>query len=126
MITGIGIDIEKIDRIERIIERWGQKFLDRIFTKGEQTYCLKRVTSSQSFAARFAAKEACMKALGTGFSRGVRWLDIEVVRPPGQPPAIKLHGRSKEIADSIGLVNISLTITHSDNFSHALVIFETD
>ena len=125
MISGTGIDIEKINRIERIIERWGHKFLDRIYTKGEQAYCLNRVTSAQSFAARFAAKEACMKALGTGFSQGVRWLDIEVVRLKGHRPEIKLHGRSKEIADSMGIVNISLTITHSDNFAHALVIFET-
>ena len=126
MIVGTGIDIEEIDRIGNVIERRGDHFLNRIFTKGEQAYCLRRKRFAQHFAARFAAKEACMKALGTGFSRGVRYRDIEVVRKPGERPSLHLHGRAKEIAEEMGVVNISLSITHSRHTAQTLVIFEAD
>ena len=125
MIVGTGIDMVEIARVEKTIRRWDRRFLDRIFTKEEQAYCLKRKLSAQHFAARFAAKEAGMKALGTGFSQGIRWRDIEVVRHPGERPAITLYGKSEERAAAMGVVNISLSITHSKTHAQALVIFES-
>ena len=124
MIVGLGVDIAEVDRIEAAIERHGQAFLQRIFTASEIAYCEKHRNRAERFAGRFAAKEAAMKALGTGWSRGVRWMDIEVVREPSGKPSLKLTGASREIADRLGVKNISLTITHSGNTALAQVIFE--
>src|SRR6201992_267101 len=93
MIIGSGIDMVEISRIQESVERFGQRFLDRIFTATEQAYCLRKKRSAESFAARFAAKEAGAKALGTGISRGVNWLEIEVIREPGGKPSVQFHGR---------------------------------
>src|SRR6266699_3720312 len=91
-IIGMGLDATEIDRIADMITRYGDRFVRRIFTEGEIAYCTRRRTAAVHFAGRFAAKEAAMKALGTGHSQGVLWRDIEVVRQPGGPPKLALHG----------------------------------
>jgi holo-[acyl-carrier protein] synthase len=124
MIVGLGVDIAEIDRIESAMRRHGHSFVERIFTPAEIAYCERHRNQAERFAGRFAAKEAAMKALGTGWAHGVRWVDIEVVRERGGKPALKLSGVSLEIAGRLGVKNIALTITHSGNTALALVIFE--
>ena len=113
-----GVDIIEIQRIRQTVNRWGQRFLTRIYTDGELKYCNGRV---ESLAARFAAKEATMKALGTG-TRGVRWRDIEVVRDPGKAPTIRLHASASSRATTLGLQELSLSISHSKQYAIALVV----
>jgi len=124
MIVGLGLDIAEIDRIEAAISRHGAPLLERLFTPAEAAYCERYKNRFERYAGRFAAKEAAMKALGTGWSRGVRWRDVEVVREPGGRPTLRLAGVARKIADGLGVKNISLTITHSGNFALAQVIFE--
>lgn len=124
MIVGLGIDIAEIDRIEQAIARHGRGFLERIFTPAEIAYCQRHRNSAERFAGRFAAKEAAMKALGTGWRKGVRWRDIEVTRSASGKPALALSGVAREFADKLGVRNIALTITHSGNTALAQVIFE--
>ena len=124
MILGTGVDIAEVPRIRESIERFGDRFLKRIFTEGEIRYCERKARRFESYAARFAAKEAGMKALGTGWSRGVRWRDIEVVRPRGQRPTIQFHGQAAVIAKTLGTKNIALSITHTAEQSLAHVILE--
>ena len=112
MILGTGVDIAEVPRIRETIERFGDRFLRRIFTDGEIRYCERKARRFESYAARFAAKEAGMKALGTGWSRGVRRRDIEVPRPKGQRPTIQFHGEAAAIAEKLGTKNIALSITH--------------
>ena len=125
MILGTGVDIAEVPRIRESIERFGDRFLRRVFTEGEVRYCEHKATRYESFAARFAAKEAGMKALGTGWSRGVRWRDIEVVRPKGQRPTIQFHGEAVAIAARLGTKNIALSITHTSEQALAHVILES-
>ena len=124
MIVGLGMDITEIDRIEAAMRRHGHSFVERIFTAAEIAYCERHRNQAERFAGRFATKEAAMKALGTGWAHGVRWVDIEVVRERGGKPTLKLSGASLEIAGRLGVKNIALTITHSGNTALALVIFE--
>jgi len=124
MILGTGVDIAEVPRIRESIERFGDRFLRRIFTEGEIRYCERKATRFESYAARFAAKEAGMKALGTGWSRGVRWRDIEVVRPKGQRPTIQFHGEAAAIAARLGTKNIALSLTHTSEQALAHVILE--
>jgi holo-[acyl-carrier protein] synthase len=125
MVIGIGTDLAEIDRVERSIERFGERFLDRIYTAGEQAYCLRKKSSSESFAARFAAKEAGAKALGTGISRGVSWQEFEVRREPGGRPTLHLSGRAAELAAQLGVVRVSLSLTHSRELAMAVVVLES-
>ncbi len=126
MIVGTGIDATEIRRIRDSIERFGSRFLRRVFTAEEQAYCLrKRKKSAESFAARFAAKEACAKALGTGISRGITWLEIEVRRAPGAHPTLCLHGRAAQRAARLGVTHISLSLTHSGSLALASVVLES-
>ena len=125
MIVGLGVDITEVDRIEAAIGRHGRAFLQRVFTPSEIVYCEKHRNRAERFAGRFAAKEAAMKALGTGWARGVRWVDIEVVREPGGKPTLKLSGASREIANRLEVKHIALTITHTGNTALAQVIFES-
>src|ERR1700678_4638573 len=111
MIVGTGVDIAEVTRIRESIERFGERFLRRIFTDGEIRYCERKASRFESYAARFAAKEAGMKALGTGWSRGVHWRDIELVRPRGQRPTIRFHGEAAAVAARLGTKNIALSIT---------------
>ncbi len=124
MIVGTGIDIAEVPRIAESIERFGDRFLRRIFTDGEIQYCDSKANRVERYAARFAAKEAAMKALGTGWSRGVRWRDIEVVRQPGGRPTIKFHGRAAGFAARLGTKNIALSLSHTAEQAIAQVILE--
>jgi holo-[acyl-carrier protein] synthase len=124
VIVGLGLDIAEIDRIEAAIKRHGAPFLERIYTPNEVAYCEKHKNKFERYAARFAAKEAAMKALGTGWSNGVRWRDIEVVRAASGKPSLHLKGKAHDVATKLGVKNIALTITHSGNLALAEVIFE--
>jgi holo-[acyl-carrier protein] synthase len=124
VIVGLGLDIAEIDRIEAAIARHGAAFIERLFTPGEVAYCEKYKNKFERYAGRFAAKEAAMKALGTGWSSGVRWRDIEVVREASGKPSLQLVGVARHIADRLGVKSIALTITHSGNLALAEVIFE--
>ena len=124
MIVGSGIDLAEIGRIQQSISRYGSRFLNRIFTPAEQAYCLRKRNSAESFAARFAAKEAGAKALGTGISHGVGWLEIEVVRERGGRPTLRFHGRAGQIAAQMGVTHIALSITHTTGLAMASVVLE--
>jgi holo-[acyl-carrier protein] synthase len=120
-IIGIGIDATDLHRVADIVERYGERFLRRIFTDGEIAYCTKRRDPVPHLAGRFAVKEAAMKALGAGQSRGVMWKDIEVVRGGG-PPRLKLHGGAARRADEMGVQQSLVTITHSETLALAQVL----
>jgi holo-[acyl-carrier protein] synthase len=124
MVIGLGTDLIEIERIERSVARFGERFLERVFTPGEIAYCHAKKSSAESFAARFAAKEAGAKALGTGISRGVSWKEFEVKRKPGQRPELHLSGRAAEIARELGVNRMSLSLTHSREMSMAVVVAE--
>jgi holo-[acyl-carrier protein] synthase len=124
MIVGTGIDITEVPRIRQTIERFGGRFLQRIFTAGEIRYCDSKANRFERYAARFAAKEAAMKALGTGWSRGVRWVDCEVVRMPGGRPTMTFHGKAGEFAARLGVKNAALSISHTTEQAIAQVILE--
>ena len=124
LIVGLGLDIAEVDRIEAAIQRHGVPFLERLFTPAEASYCERHKNKFERYAARFAAKEAAMKALGTGWSRGVRWRDIEVTREATGKPTLRLAGAALQIAERMGVKNISVSITHSGNLALAQVIFE--
>ena len=125
MILGLGTDITEVPRIQASIARFGQHFLQRVYTAGEIAYCeARKKGSTQSFAARFAAKEAGAKALGTGISRGVTWREFEVTRQPGQAPQLRLHGRAAEIAAARGIRQLTLSLTHTNQIAMAIVIAE--
>jgi holo-[acyl-carrier protein] synthase len=125
MIVGTGIDIAEVPRIRQSIERFGDRFLQRIYTAGEIRYCDSKANRVERYAARFAAKEAAMKALGTGWSRGVRWRDCEVTRLPGGRPTINFHGKAGEIAAKLGVKNSALSISHTAEQAIAQVILES-
>jgi holo-[acyl-carrier protein] synthase len=120
-IIGLGFDATDIPRIVRTMERYGQRFLDRIFTEGEIAYCTRRRHPAIHFAGRFASKEAAMKALGTGHTQGVLWRDVEVVRRGG-PPQLRLHGGAERRFAAMGGRSSLLTITHSDALAMAQVL----
>ena len=120
-ILGLGLDATEIDRIAEVIERYGERFLARVFTEGEIAYCQARRAAAIHFAGRFAAKEAAMKALGTGHSHGVLWRDVEVVRRGG-PPQLRLHGGASRRFDAMGASSSLLTITHTDALAFAEVL----
>jgi holo-[acyl-carrier protein] synthase len=124
VIVGLGLDIAEIDRIQAALTRHGAPILERLYTPAEVAYCESFRGKFERYAGRFAAKEAAMKALGTGWRFGVRWRDIEVVREPTGKPSLRLHGVAGEVAKRLGVKNISLTITHSGNLALAEVIFE--
>jgi holo-[acyl-carrier protein] synthase len=125
MIVGTGIDIAEVPRIRQSIERFGQRFLQRIYTAGEMRYCDSKANRVERYAARFAAKEAAMKALGTGWNHGVRWRDCEVVRMPGGRPSMKFHGKAGEFAAKLGVKNTALSISHTEEQAIAQVILES-
>lgn len=124
VIIGMGVDLAEVGRIQRAIERHGEPFLRRVYTAAEREYCERFKNKYERFAGRFAAKEAAMKALGTGWRRGVRWVDFEVVRELGGRPTIRLDGEARKIAEELGVKRIALSITHTEVQALAQVIFE--
>jgi len=124
MIVGTGIDIAEVPRIAASIERFGDRFLRRIFTAEEMRYCDSKANRVERYAARFAAKEAAMKAIGTGWNHGVAWRDIEVVRAPGGRPTLTLHGKAAEFAAKLGTKHIAVSLSHTAEQAIAHVILE--
>ena len=124
MIVGTGIDITEVPRIAETIERHGERFLHRVFTEGEIAYCDSKANRVERYAARFAAKEAAMKALGTGWNRGVRWRDVEVCREPGGRPTIQFHGKAAEFYARLGAKHVALSLSHTAQQAVAQVILE--
>ena len=125
MVLGVGTDLMETKRIEVSIDRYGERFLERVFTTGEIAYCLrKKKNAAESFAARFAAKEAGAKALGTGISRGVTWKEIEVRREENGRPTLHLSGRAAELAGAMGVRRMQLSLTHSRELAMAVVVAE--
>jgi len=125
MILGIGIDVVEVARIRAALAnpRTGARFRARVFTEEEIGYCSRRRNGHQSFAARFAAKEATMKALGHGFGQGIGWREIEVVRGDGAP-SVRLYGAAQKYADALGVGRIHLSLTHTAELAIAYVIAE--
>ena len=125
MIVGIGIDLAEVDRIRAAIERHGARFIARIYTPAEIAYVERKANRFERYAARFAAKEAAMKAIGTGWNHGVTWRDIEVCRQPGGRPTIAFHGKAAEFAAKLGAVHIALSLSHTEDYAIAQVILES-
>jgi holo-[acyl-carrier protein] synthase len=124
MVYGIGIDLVQVSRIAEALERWGDRFRNKVFTPGEIEYCQKKRNSSPHFAARFAAKEALVKALGIGMRRGVHWKNIEVARGPLGKPELKLNGRAAQLCQQAEITGVSVSITHDRDYSSAVVVLE--
>jgi holo-[acyl-carrier protein] synthase len=124
MIRGLGIDSIELSRVARVYSEYGARFLERILTPAEREYVARWADPVPRIAGRFAVKEACMKALGTGWGAGVRWRDIEVKRHPSGKPTVELHGRAKEICSALGATIVHCTITHTDDHAMAVVVIE--
>jgi holo-[acyl-carrier protein] synthase len=126
MILGIGVDLCEVDRIEAAIARHGERFLTRIYTEAERAYCESKPNRMERFAGRFAAKEAAMKAIGTGWRRGVGWRDVEVRRAASGQPIIIFSGVARRIADELGVRRALVSITHIKSMAMAQVILEAE
>jgi holo-[acyl-carrier protein] synthase len=124
MIVGTGVDLAEVPRIRAAAARYGEKFIGRIFTPAEIAYVERKANRFERYAARFAAKEAGMKAIGTGWRRGVRWQDFEVANLPSGKPTLRLHGVAAQVAARLGVRNISLSLTHTAETGMAHVILE--
>jgi len=124
MIVGTGIDIAEVPRIAASIDRFGDRFLRRVFTEGEIAYCESKANRVERYAARFAAKEAAMKALGTGWNHGVTFRDCEVCRAAGGRPTLKFYGRAAEFAAKLGAVHVALSLSHTPQYAIAQVSLE--
>ncbi len=126
MIVGTGVDIAETSRIGQSLSKHGERFAKRIFTPNEIAYCDRFKNRAERYAARFAAKEAAFKALGTGWREGVRWLDVEITHLPSGKPELRLTGRARELARELGVARTAVSISHSDRYVVAQVIFEAD
>lgn len=124
MIVGTGVDLAEVPRIRAAIERHGQRFVERIFTPSEIAYVEHKANRFERYAARFAAKEAGMKAIGTGWKGGVLWRDFEVANLPSGQPTLRLHGVASQIAQKLGVRRIALSLTHTAELAMAHVILE--
>jgi holo-[acyl-carrier protein] synthase len=124
VILGTGVDLAEVERIHQAIDRFGERFIHRIYTDREIAYVERKVNRFERYAARFAAKEAGMKALGTGWRRGIQWKDFEVVNLPSGRPTLLLHGEAEAIAKRAGVKSIQLSLTHTSKDALAHVIFE--
>jgi holo-[acyl-carrier protein] synthase len=124
MIVGTGVDITEVGRIEAAVKRFGDRFLKRVFTPAEVRYCLGKPNAAERLATRFAAKEAGMKAIGTGLRHGVTWQDVEVLRLPGQRPVLQFHGKAAEFAAQLGCKRTHLSLSHTADQAIAYVILE--
>jgi holo-[acyl-carrier protein] synthase len=126
MIVGIGVDLCEVDRLEAAIGRHGERFLTRIYTPAERAYCESKLNRMERFAGRFAAKEAAMKAIGTGWRRGVGWRDFEVTRAASGQPVMLFHGVARKIADELGVTRALVSITHIKSMAMAQVVLESE
>ena len=124
MILGTGVDLAEVDRIRTAVERYGRRFIERIYTPAEIAYVERKANKFERYAGRFAAKEAGMKAIGTGWKRGVRWQDFEVANLPSGRPVLHLHGEAAKIAERLGVKVVQLSITHTSELGMAHVILE--
>ena len=124
MILGTGVDLAEVPRIKASIERFGERFRDRIFTAAEIAYVERKANRFERYAGRFAAKEAGMKAIGTGWSHGVRWQDFEVANLPSGKPTLRFHGVAAQIAQKMGVRHVALSLTHTAELGMAHVILE--
>lgn len=123
-IVGIGVDLTEVPRIAEVRGRHGEQFLKRVFTPSEAEYCLRQKTPDISLAARFAAKEAALKALGKGWTHGMRWTDFEVMREPGGRPVLKFHGAAAKLANELGVKRAHLSLSHTSEQAMAMVVLE--
>ena len=124
MIVGTGVDLAEVPRIKASIERFGARFVERIYTPAEIAYVERKANRFERYAARFAAKEAGMKAIGTGWRLGVRWQDFEVANLRSGKPTLRLHGVAARVAEKLGVRNIALSLTHTKELGMAHVILE--
>lgn len=124
MIVGTGVDICEVPRIKAAIARHGRRFVERVFTEREIAYAESKANRFERYAARFAAKEAGMKALGTGWRGGIAWKDFEVANLPSGRPTLRFHGKAAEIAAKLGVAQVALSITHTRDQALAMVIVE--
>jgi holo-[acyl-carrier protein] synthase len=126
VILGVGVDLVRIERIRQAMARWQDRFLERVFTEGELAYARRRRDPAEHLAARFAAKEAALKALGTGLSMGVRWREMEVQRARGEPPRLALSGRTAALGAARGVRTFHVSLTHDGDYAMAQVLAEGD
>jgi len=126
VVVGVGVDLVQIARIRRAMERWQDRFLRRVFTPDEVAYALRRRDPAEHLAARFAAKEATLKALGTGLTMGVRWREMEVRRARGQRPTLALSGRAAALGAARGVQTLHVSLTHDGDYAVAQVVAEGD
>lgn len=124
MILGMGTDLAEVDRIEQSVKRFGNRFLERVYSDFERSYSMRKKNYAERLAGRFAAKEAGMKAIGTGWRRGVTWKDFEVANEPSGKPTLKLSGAAAQIAERMGVKRVTLSITHTAAIAMAVVILE--
>jgi len=125
MIVGTGVDLAEVPRIRATVERFGAKFIERVYTPAEIAYVERKANKYERYAARFAAKEAGMKAIGTGWRHGVRWQDFEVANLSSGKPTLRFHGVAAQVADRLGVKNVSLSLTHTAELGMAHVILES-
>ncbi len=124
MIVGMGVDLAEVPRVRAAVERFGARFIERVFTAAEIAYVERKANRFERYAARFAAKEAGMKAIGTGWKRGVRWRDFEVANLPSGKPTLRLHGEAARVAEQLGVKAVALSLTHTREMAMAQVILE--
>ncbi len=122
MIVGLGVDVVKVSRVRAAVERWGDRFLTRVFTEREQTYARRRREPAPHLAGRFAAKEAVFKALGVGWRRGVRWREVEVVNNAHGKPELVLTGQTKRLSETLGVTATHMSLSHDDDYAIAEVV----
>lgn len=126
MIASIGIDIVEIDRIKNSVEKYGERFLNKVYTEKEQEYCYQKRVPYSSLAGRFAAKEAALKALGTGLSQGIQWCMVETLNDESGKPILYLHGKAKVLAEELNIKTLFVSISHCRSNAVAQVTFEKD
>ncbi|RMG57374.1 MAG: holo-ACP synthase [Deltaproteobacteria bacterium] len=125
MIVGVGVDTVPVERIRRLLEKFGDRFVRRVYTEQEREYALSRPRrAAEILAGRFGVKEAVMKVLGTGKSSGVLWRDVETVRGEKGKPEVRLHGRARELAETLGITDVHVSITHDGGMAVAFVVAE--
>lgn len=123
-IVGVGLDLIEVDRVQKILESHPERFVERVFTPEERRYCAPRARAAESFAGRFALKEAVMKVLGTGWGQGVRFRDIEAVKQPSGAVEAGLHGRAADVARDLGIHKVHVSITHVGGMAAAMAVGE--